>query len=168
MATSTSTTGPEPNDQPAKTSGEDSSTASVTNVEKTNEETPAAAASDSNASQTGKVEEKKDEPASTDGKAPAEPTPSSSTAKVDEDAKKEESTGQLASSNEKNDAFAIERGDSEHLTGFQRDKANYFFHVNLGSLRSVAASHAVIRLTSRHRKQGERHLGRRRILPAGQ
>ena len=137
MATSTSTTGP---DQQATTSVEDEKKkieGADTNVEKKNDES--SAVSDSTASNTVKVEETKsaEQASATEAKKeePAEPASAPSTAKVDEDTKKEESTAQAASSNEKKDAFAIERGDGEHLTSFQRDKAKYFFNVNLGSLR---------------------------------
>lgn len=51
----------------------------------------------------------------------------------DEDSKKEQSsvTSNDKKKEESND-FHIEKGDAEHLTDFQREKAKYFFNVNLG------------------------------------
>lgn len=39
---------------------------------------------------------------------------------------------------DKDKAFPIEKGDEQHLTDFQRQKAKYFFNVNLGMLFSKA------------------------------
>jgi hypothetical protein len=52
----------------------------------------------------------------------------------DNNIKKEESTTTVVTSNSGDNAFPIEKGDGEHLTDFQRQKAKYFFNVNLGML----------------------------------
>jgi len=53
----------------------------------------------------------------------------SSNSNNDQDSKKDQST---TVTSDDNNAFHIEKGDGEHLTDFQRQKAKYFFNVNLG------------------------------------
>lgn len=66
---------------------------------------------------------------------------SSDSNKDDHDEKKQDQLTATTSSSlirsddaDKNKAFSIEKDDEQHLTDFQRQKAKYFFNVNLGML----------------------------------
>jgi hypothetical protein len=98
---------------------------SDTNIEK-NEETKVETTSTTTITTTEKKEE-------------SESTPVSSTLNNNEDSKKatkkEELTTITSDQKKDNDnTFHIEKGDAQHLTDFQRQKAKYFFNVNLGML----------------------------------
>ena len=64
-----------------------------------------------------------------------ESKPNSSDSSTNADLKKEQPTPQRAAPGA--DAFPIEKGNGQHLTDFQRQKAKYFFNVNLGLFLSA-------------------------------
>ena len=85
----------------------------------------------------------------------------------EDQSKKDENSQQTSAPASATADFPIVKGNAQHLTAFQRKKAEYFFNANLGMSFHASYESITYSLFRRHRRQEISHVGRCRVLSLG-